>query len=116
VVVDDNPDLRMARSLIGWGVPHIAGNSRAAETLAEAGLAGAMAVVCALEDDLHTLETALLTRELRADRRTEVRQPARAVRGAGPDRRRARRRRRRGLPRPRPSGQAGGWRDADRHS
>jgi Trk K+ transport system NAD-binding subunit len=72
VVVDDDPDLRMARSLIGWGVPHIAGSSRAAETLAEAGLAGAAAVVCALEDDLHTLETALLTRELRADVRVVV--------------------------------------------
>ncbi len=72
VVVDDNPDLRLARSLIGWGVPHIAGSSRAAETLAEAGLDGAEAVVCALEDDLHTLETALLTRELRADVRVVV--------------------------------------------
>jgi len=59
VVVDDNPDLRLARNLITWGVPHIAGSSRAAETLAEAGLAGAAAVVCAEEDDLQTLETAL---------------------------------------------------------
>jgi len=72
VVVDDNPDLRLARILIGWGVPHIAGSSRVGETLAEAGLAGAAAVVCALEDDLHTLETALLTRELRADVRVVV--------------------------------------------
>jgi Trk K+ transport system NAD-binding subunit len=72
VVVDDNPDLRLARSLTGWGVPHIAGSSRAAETLADAGLAGAEAVICALEDDLHTLETALLTRELRADVRVVV--------------------------------------------
>jgi len=72
VVVDDNPDLRLARSLITWGVPHIAGSSRAAQTLAEAGLAGAAAVVCAEEDDLHTLETALLTRKLRADVRVVV--------------------------------------------
>jgi voltage-gated potassium channel Kch len=45
VVVDDNPDLRLIRSLIGWGVPHIAGSSRSAETLAEAGLPGAAAVI-----------------------------------------------------------------------
>ena len=38
----------------------------------EAGLAGAVAVICALEDDLLTLETALLTRELRADVRMVV--------------------------------------------
>ncbi len=72
VVVDDHPDLRLARSLIGWGIPHIAGSSRSAGTLAEAGLAGAGAVICAQEDDLRTLETALLTRELRADVRVVV--------------------------------------------
>jgi len=66
VVVDDNPDLRLARNLVTWGVPPIAGSSRAAETLAGAGLAGCAAVVCAEEDDLRTLETALLTRKLRA--------------------------------------------------
>jgi Trk K+ transport system NAD-binding subunit len=38
----------------------------------EAGLAGAAAVVCAEEDDLRTLETALLTRKLRADVRVVV--------------------------------------------
>jgi Trk K+ transport system NAD-binding subunit len=72
VVVDDNPDLRLARSLIGWGIPHVVGSPRAAGTLAEAGLAGAEAVICALEDDLGTLEAALLTRELRADVRVVV--------------------------------------------
>ena len=72
VVIDDDPDPRLARTLIGWGIPHIAGSSRSAETLAEAGLAGAEAVICAQEDDLPTLETALLTRELRADVRVVV--------------------------------------------
>ncbi len=72
VVIDDHPDLRLARNLIGWGIPHIAGSSRSAETLAEAGLAGAEAVICAQEDDLRTLETALLTRELRAGVRVVV--------------------------------------------
>ena len=72
VVIDDHPDPRLARNLTGWGIPHIAGSSRSAETLAEAGLAGAEAVICAQEDDLPTLEAALLTRELRADVRVVV--------------------------------------------
>jgi Trk K+ transport system NAD-binding subunit len=72
VVIDDYPDPRLARTLVGWGVPHIAGSPRSAQTLAEAGLAGAEAVICAQEDDLPTLETALLTRELRADVRVVV--------------------------------------------
>ena len=72
VVIDDHPDPRLARTLTSWGVPHIAGSPRSAQTLAEAGLAGAEAVVCAQEDDLPTLETALLTRELRADVRVVV--------------------------------------------
>jgi Trk K+ transport system NAD-binding subunit len=72
VVVDDDPDLRLARTLLGWGVPHIPASPRSPETLAEAGLDGAAAVICALEHDLATLETALLTRELRADVRVIV--------------------------------------------
>jgi Trk K+ transport system NAD-binding subunit len=72
VVVDDHPDVALARELHGWGVPHLTGSSRSAATLAEAGLPGAVAVICALKDDLHTLETALLTRELRADVRVVV--------------------------------------------
>ena len=72
VVIDDHPDPRLARNLIGWGIPHIAGSSRSAEVLAEAGLAGAEAVICAQEEDLRTLETALLTRELRAGVRVVV--------------------------------------------
>ena len=67
VVVDDDPDPRLARVLVSWGVPRLAASSRAAETLAEAGLAGATAVVCVQEDDLYTLETALLIRQLRED-------------------------------------------------
>ena len=67
VVIDDDPDVRLARILASWGVPHVPGSSRVAETLAGAGLAGAAAVVCVQEDDLYTLETALLTRQLRED-------------------------------------------------
>jgi Trk K+ transport system NAD-binding subunit len=72
VVVDDQPDPALARQLAGWGVPHIEASARTAAMLTEAGLAGAAAVICVLEDDLHTLETALLTRELRADVRVVV--------------------------------------------
>jgi Trk K+ transport system NAD-binding subunit len=72
VVADDNPDPRLARTLHGWGVPHVAGSPRSADTLTAAGLAGAAAVICALEDDLQTLETAMLTRELRAGLRVIV--------------------------------------------
>jgi Trk K+ transport system NAD-binding subunit len=72
VVIDDDPDARLARILASWSVPHIAASSRTAETLTHAGLAGAMAVVCALEADLDTLGTALLTRQLREDVRVVV--------------------------------------------
>ena len=72
VVIDDDPDVRLAPILASWGVPHIAGNSRLAEILARAGLAGASTVVCVQEDDLYTLETALLTRQLREDVRVVV--------------------------------------------
>ncbi|HEY3980242.1 MAG TPA: NAD-binding protein [Streptosporangiaceae bacterium] len=87
VVVDDDPDPRLARTLRGWGVPHVAGSPRGADALTRAGLAGAAAVICALEDDLHTLEVAMLTRELRAGVRVIVQldNPAvgRALQGIG---------------------------------
>jgi Trk K+ transport system NAD-binding subunit len=87
VVVDDDPDPRLARTLHGWGVPHVAGSPRGADALTRAGLAGAAAVICALEDDLHTLEVAMLTRELRAGVRVIVQldNPAvgRALQGIG---------------------------------
>ena len=78
VVVDDRPDVRLTRVVRGWGVPHLVGSPQLADTLAEAGLAGALAVICALADDLQTLETALLARELRADLRVvvQIRNPA----------------------------------------
>jgi Trk K+ transport system NAD-binding subunit len=66
-VVDDAPDVRLVRLVETWGVPYLHGSSRVAETLLEAGIATARAVVCVESDDLHTLETALLARELRPD-------------------------------------------------
>jgi Trk K+ transport system NAD-binding subunit len=78
VVVDDEPDTRLTRIVRGWGVPHVLGAPHLAETLAEAGVAGALAVICALPDDLQTLETALLARDLRPDVRVvvQIRNPA----------------------------------------
>ncbi len=79
IVVDDDPDRRLVRALQGWQVPLLTGSSRIAETLHEAGLAGAIAVVCVESDDLHTLETALLARELRPQVRVVVQLANQAV-------------------------------------
>jgi Trk K+ transport system NAD-binding subunit len=48
-------------------VPVIARGARTGDSLTEAGIAGALAVVCIEASDLRTLETALLVRGLRAD-------------------------------------------------
>jgi Trk K+ transport system NAD-binding subunit len=87
VVVDDDPDPPLTRIIKDWGVPLVAGPTRAEETLMSAGLAGAIAVICAQDDDLRTLETALLTRRLRGDVRVvaQLTNPAvgRAVKEVG---------------------------------
>ncbi|AEV83541.1 Calcium-gated potassium channel mthK [Actinoplanes sp. SE50] len=78
VVVEDIADPRLVRVVRGWGVPVVVGSPRLQETLDEAGLPGAVAVICVLADDLHTLEAALLMRELRPDVRVvvQLRNPA----------------------------------------
>jgi Trk K+ transport system NAD-binding subunit len=78
VVVDDRPDPRLVRIVQGWGIRHLESDSRVPETLTEAGLAGAVALIGVESDDLHTLETALLARELRPDIRVvvQMRNPA----------------------------------------
>ena len=87
VVVDDNPAPALARMIEAWGVPLVTGPARAEETLMSAGLAGAIAVICAQDDDLSALETALLARRLRGEVRVVVQlaNPAvgRAVKEAG---------------------------------
>jgi Trk K+ transport system NAD-binding subunit len=88
VVVDDNPVPALARLVEAWpGVQLLTGPSRAEETLMEAGLGGAAAVICAQESDLKALETALLARRLRAEVRViaQLANPAvgRAVKEAG---------------------------------
>lgn len=71
-VVDDDPDPRLTPVVTDWGVPRVVGSSRLAGTLEAVGLAGAAAIVCVQEDDLRTLDTALLARELRPDIRVVV--------------------------------------------
>ena len=87
VVVDDDPAPALARMIAAWDVPLITGQARAEETLMAAGLTGAIAVICAQENDLSALETALLVRRLRAEVRVvaQLANPAvgRAVRQAG---------------------------------
>ncbi len=87
VAVDDDPAPALARLVAAWGVPLVAGPTRAEETLAAAGIGGAAAVICAQDDDLSALEAALLARRLRADVRVvaQLANPAvgRAVREAG---------------------------------
>jgi Trk K+ transport system NAD-binding subunit len=87
VVIDDDPAPALARMIAAWGVPLITGQARAEETLVSAGLAGAIAVICAQENDLSALETALLVRRLRAEVRViaQLANPAvgRAIREAG---------------------------------
>jgi Trk K+ transport system NAD-binding subunit len=87
VVIDDDPTPALARMIAAWGVPLITGQARAEETLVSAGLAGAIAVICAQENDLSALETALLVRRLRAGVRViaQLANPAvgRAIREAG---------------------------------
>ena len=87
VVVDDDLAPALARMLAAWRVRLITGPARSEETLMAAGLAGAIAVICAQDDDLSALETALLAKRLRADVRVvaQLANPAvgRAVKEAG---------------------------------
>src|ERR1700677_3590036 len=87
VVVDETPVPALAAMIAAWDVPLITGQARVEETLMSAGLAGAIAVICAQENDLSALETALLVRRLRAEVRVvaQLANPAvgRAVRQAG---------------------------------
>jgi Trk K+ transport system NAD-binding subunit len=72
VVVDDQPDPGLAGIMAGWGVPRLDASPRSADALTAAGLAGAAAVISTQDNDLHTLETALLVRKLRAGVRIVV--------------------------------------------
>jgi Trk K+ transport system NAD-binding subunit len=72
VVVADGGQTQRQQALQRWGIPRIAGSARDQATLVAAGLVGAVAVVCALDDDLIGLETALLVLRVRPDVRLIV--------------------------------------------
>jgi Trk K+ transport system NAD-binding subunit len=67
VVLSDEPDERLIRIVMGWGIQHLPRGGHLAEPLFDAGIAGASAVVCAENTDLRTLETVLQIRDLRPE-------------------------------------------------
>src|ERR1700683_4685372 len=67
VVIDHDPAPALARMIAAWDVPLITGQARAEETLQSAGLAGAIAVICAQEERLSALETAVRVPGVRAE-------------------------------------------------
>jgi Trk K+ transport system NAD-binding subunit len=82
VVIDDDADASVSRVLEDWGVPHIRRKAYRGEGLIEAGLEGAVAVVCVEVNEIHTLETTLRVRELRPDVRVVVQLANPSVAGA----------------------------------
>lgn len=73
VVIDENADDRSIRTIRSWRVPYIYGNARRRETLAEAGIVGASALISLDNNDLLSLELALLAKNLRPRLRVIVR-------------------------------------------
>ncbi len=72
VVVDDDPDPRLTGALGALGIVLTVADPRSPAVLAACGLTGAQAVLCLQGDDLRTVETALVARELRPDVRIVV--------------------------------------------
>ena len=72
VVVDDHPDLRLARIIEGWGVTHVHRSAQLGDGLVEAGIDRASAVICVETNELATLEIAMRVREARPDVRLVV--------------------------------------------
>jgi Trk K+ transport system NAD-binding subunit len=69
VVVDDDPDHRLVPVLEEWSVPFVLGSPRQASVLIGAGLPLAVAVICVEDDDLRSLESALVVHDLRPELR-----------------------------------------------
>jgi Trk K+ transport system NAD-binding subunit len=67
VVLSDEADERLIRIVRGWEIPHLPRGGHLSQPLFDAGIAGALAVVCAESTDLRTLETVLQIRDLRPD-------------------------------------------------
>jgi Trk K+ transport system NAD-binding subunit len=64
VVIDEAPAPALARAAASLGAVHLAMPANDPQTLRAAGLQGAAAIACVQRDDLETLDTALLVREL----------------------------------------------------
>lgn len=73
VVIDEDADDRSIRTIRSWRVPYVYGNARRRETLAEAGIVGASALISLDNNDLLALELALLAKNLRPPLRVIVR-------------------------------------------
>ncbi|TIC81717.1 NAD-binding protein [Nocardioides sp. GY 10127] len=67
IVVEQHPDPRLLAALDRLGTPHLRADPRLPATLEAAGLRTCTALVCVESDDVRTLATALLARELRPD-------------------------------------------------
>jgi Trk K+ transport system NAD-binding subunit len=64
VVVDDDPDPRLVRRIKRLGIKLIKDDSRLPETLMDAGIYNASAIIACEENDLHNLETVLVANDL----------------------------------------------------
>jgi Trk K+ transport system NAD-binding subunit len=67
VIDDEHVGERSAKMVSDWGVPIVARGATLSDSLFDAGVAGAEAVICIEATDLRTLETILLVRDLRSD-------------------------------------------------
>ena len=72
VVIDEEPNLRLARIVESWGVRYLQRSAQLGDGLAEAGLDRALAVICADTNELVSLEIAMRVREIRPDIRLVV--------------------------------------------
>ena len=72
VVLDADPDLRLARVVERWGAVHIHRSAHLGDGLTEAGLERAAAVICVETNELVTLEIAMRVKEARPDVRLVV--------------------------------------------
>jgi len=82
VVVDDQMDRRLISVLEGWEVPRMVATPDLTATLAAAGIAGARALIAVADDDLDTLEVALVANNVRGDLRVVLRMVNTAVASA----------------------------------
>ena len=73
VVVDPYADAAQQVDLQRWGASYLAGYGDSQDTLAAAGVADALAVLCVTDDDVRNIRLALLARDVSADIRIVVR-------------------------------------------